>query len=560
MFHGLHLLRCRLSWQTETSTKLAEASTPNYPAGIHAYKECSDRGLCDTETGRCLCFAGYEGFDCGRASCPEDCSGHGKCVLDAEVDSTNYYNNGLLQYQKQYWNAYKTQQCVCDRGWWGNDCSLRMCPEGESQSGCDPADYINDVQMVTLTFADLENTSPGDVEQFFSLTFTDMFHGKFTTKPISYWDDVAVAQEALNSLPNFVLQDVEVNKVSPLYDASADDPPVCTTAYNTYFQDVSCSTDADCDTKFPAATGTNAPFAIFCDPQLLKCVETSPSDACLYVDGRTEFDNGCASSFQVDGMYVDSAGRRIWGRQTTPAERTCQIGSFSPTESFYASACSDESDCTACSTMSAVTVGACNGVTNKCSATTEWDEFIDTVATSNCNVVSFLVNFISTATPGQQQLLECNVGTTDFSGAFPRYPSSLLTCDVTRVSRNVWTSEGTEQRLCFDSDASGYSASFVATDDETALLGCEANFTITELQEKSKLESYKWYPTDSSGTVFRNVNNGVFADTEIGEDVVFHTSTPCSSQGDCDVMTGECSCMSGFSGVACEVPDVDLFV
>ena len=328
----------RLSWQTESSADLAVASTPNYPNGIHAYKECSDRGLCDTTTGRCICFAGYEGHDCGRSSCPEDCSGHGQCVLDAEVDSTNYYNEGLLQYQKQYWNAYKTQQCVCDRGWWGTDCSLRLCPEGEPQSGCDSGGYINDVQMVTVTFNDLANTPAGDIEQFFTLTYTDMFHGQFTTKPISYWDDVAVAQEALNSLPNFAVQDAEVNKISPLYNVSAD-PPVCTTSYNSYFQDVSCATNDDCATKFPAANGTNAPFAVFCDTQLSTCVETAPNDECAYVDGRSEFDAGCATTYQVDGTYVNASGAIFWGRQLTAAERTCQVGPFGADEPFYAKAC-----------------------------------------------------------------------------------------------------------------------------------------------------------------------------------------------------------------------------
>lgn len=412
--------------------------------------------------------------------------------------------------------------------------------------------------MVTLTFNDLANTPAGDVEQFFSLTYTDMFHGKFTTKPISYWDDVAVTQEALNSLPNFVLQDVEVNKLSPLYDVGTDDPPVCTTSYNSYFQDTSCASDADCATKFPASAGTNPPFAVFCDPQLLKCIETAPADGCLFVDGRTEFDDGCGATFQVDGTYINSDGELHWGRQATVAERTCQVGAFGDTEPYYAKLCNDESDCTSCSTMSGITVGACSTTTGTCSPTTEWDDFIQVVGDNNCHVVSFLVNFVSSTTPGQQQLLECNVGATDFSGAFPRYPSSLLSCDVTRVSRNVWTSQGTEQRLCFSADTNGYSASFIDVDDPDAT--CAANFTITELQEKSHVESYKWIATDNEGVVFKNVDSGIYADTTIGSAVQFRTATPCSSQGDCDVSTGECECSAGFSGVACEIPSVDLFV
>lgn len=549
-----------LSWQTETADTLAGLATPNYPSGIHAYAECSDRGLCDTETGRCICFIGYEGYNCGRSSCPENCNGHGQCVLDAEVDATNYFNEGLLMYQKQYWNAYKTQQCVCDRGWWGTDCSLRLCPEGEAQTGCDADEYLNDIHMVTLTFNDLENTPAGDIEQFFTLTFTDMFHGKFTTKPISFWDDVAVTQQALNSLPNFVIQDAEVNKISPLYDETQHDPPICTTSYNSYFQDVGCEMDANCTSKFPGAAGVNPAFAVFCDAERGKCVETATADACVYIDGRTEFDNGCGTSFQVDGMYLDSAGRRIWGRETTAAEKACHLGPFGDSETFYAKACEDEQSCASCSSMSGITAGSCSTTTSQCAPTSEWNEFIDDVTTNNCHVVSFLVKFVSTATPGMQELLECNVGSTDFSGAFPRYPSSSLSCDVQRVSNNQWVASDVDQVLCFAAGTDGYEGSFVDNDDATALAACESTFTIEELQTKSEAESYRWSVTDSEGVVFTHSLAGIFDSTEVNSVVDFTIATPCSSQGDCNVATGECTCGTGFHGAACEFPDVDLFV
>ena len=298
---------------------------------------------------------------------------------------------------------------------------------------------------------------------------------------------------------------------------------------------------------------------MFCDPQRGKCIETSPGGTCAFQDGRTEFDGGCGSNFQVDGLYIDSNNDRIWGRETTAAEKTCHVGPFNTNEPFYAKSCEDEGDCTSCSGLSAITAGSCSAITSQCGPTTEWDDFLSTVDTNNCHVVSFLVKFISTSTPGQQKLLECNVGSTDFPGAFPRYPSSSLSCQVSRASRNLWLDDDeVEQNMCFAAGSDGYEASFVDSDDTG---DCETSYSFTELQDKSKTESYRWTPTGDSGVVFQYVDHGIYdADADDYEPPTFRTATPCSSQGDCNVATGKCECASGFHGSACEFPNVDYFV
>lgn len=51
----------------------------------HFYMECSNQGLCDRGSGECECFDGYSGIDCGSTSCPNDCSGNGRCMSIAEM-------------------------------------------------------------------------------------------------------------------------------------------------------------------------------------------------------------------------------------------------------------------------------------------------------------------------------------------------------------------------------------------------------------------------------------------------------------------------------------------
>merc|ERR1712176_599974 len=54
----------------------------------HFYRECSNKGICDRDTGVCECFPGFSGGACSRASCPNDCSGHGVCRTLEELDET----------------------------------------------------------------------------------------------------------------------------------------------------------------------------------------------------------------------------------------------------------------------------------------------------------------------------------------------------------------------------------------------------------------------------------------------------------------------------------------
>ncbi|XP_060915332.1 tenascin isoform X1 [Labrus mixtus] len=68
--------------------------------------ECNDQGRC--VDGKCVCFPGFSGPDCGQSNCPGNCDNKGKCV------------NG---------------QCVCDPGFSGPDCSQGGCPDNCNNRG-----------------------------------------------------------------------------------------------------------------------------------------------------------------------------------------------------------------------------------------------------------------------------------------------------------------------------------------------------------------------------------------------------------------------------------------
>ena len=58
---------------------------------------------CPSVNASCYCEAGYTGLDCAVPTCPNECSGHGRC---------------------------RDWTCQCDLGFTGSDCSLRSCPLG----------------------------------------------------------------------------------------------------------------------------------------------------------------------------------------------------------------------------------------------------------------------------------------------------------------------------------------------------------------------------------------------------------------------------------------------
>eukprot|EP01041_Mallomonas_annulata_P013277 gene13277-28117_t len=91
---------------------------------VHPVLECSNKGLCDRQTGLCECFANFDGVACERTVCPNDCSGAGICYTQRQLAEE------AGQTYTTPWDADKQVGCVCDLGRRGPDCSLIECPSG----------------------------------------------------------------------------------------------------------------------------------------------------------------------------------------------------------------------------------------------------------------------------------------------------------------------------------------------------------------------------------------------------------------------------------------------
>jgi len=204
--------------------ELAWVDNPDKKGDFHRYAECSNRGICNRQTGECSCFDGYEGKACQRTTCPNDCSGHGTCeyIEDLPFAATwnDYKKQGFFTDPKTFpdrqWDNRKIRGCVCDATYGDVDCSKRLCPYGN-----DVLDVRDDLlvslkyQVQELRFQAAEFLSDLDSKTF-ALTFKSQINETFTTIPIVFDptdlnDFVLDIQLALLNLPNRVIDGVTVS-------------------------------------------------------------------------------------------------------------------------------------------------------------------------------------------------------------------------------------------------------------------------------------------------------------------------------------------------------------
>jgi len=231
--------------------EFAWVDTPDKLGNQHKYAECSNRGICDRDTGECECFPGYEGKGCARTTCPNDCSGHGRCKsiedlpfgsTPKQFDSRSFFEQKAYSFGDAYknWDAEKTRGCVCDPEWGDVDCSKRMCMHGndimDQRDNLNVAQkihtqhiqFVSDTHQSTLYNSDATSVLSQGIftgrnnlfSKTFALSFTSKLNETFTTIPIvmptaDTWTAMQTffnhVESALESLPNGVVDNVKVN-------------------------------------------------------------------------------------------------------------------------------------------------------------------------------------------------------------------------------------------------------------------------------------------------------------------------------------------------------------
>lgn len=201
----------------------------------HFYMECSNKGICDRDTGLCTCFDGYEGSGCYRTTCPSKCTGHGTCEsmreLGAKAGGTLFgieHPGGAASYD--LWDANSTYGCRCDPWFRGPDCSKRTC-----KVGVDPlflavgtARYETFVIHAWTTAATWPVAS-GTVEApWIRLRVFDYYGESYITSKIPILDDShvtpatalsnknansAAVVKALKAIPNLTFRDIKCDAI-----------------------------------------------------------------------------------------------------------------------------------------------------------------------------------------------------------------------------------------------------------------------------------------------------------------------------------------------------------
>ena len=182
-------------------------SSPTSSNEAHSMAECSDMGICDSDTGQCQCADGFKGSACEFLACPgqpDECSGNGQCLSMASLAEEAEQNGdpaafeyGIDPNDALTWDADQVLGCLCNEGYEGYDCSQRSCPKGD-----DPNTIYQDNEKQELACTDDDDDG----------TFRVSFRGAKTAQ-LHVTDTVDELKAALNALTS--VEEVNVEYSDP---------------------------------------------------------------------------------------------------------------------------------------------------------------------------------------------------------------------------------------------------------------------------------------------------------------------------------------------------------
>ncbi|VEN40902.1 unnamed protein product, partial [Callosobruchus maculatus] len=123
---------CKAGWKGANCDQVDEQVHKCLPT-------CSDHGVYDLETARCVCNRHWTGSDCSQALCSLECGPHGQCDTGkcrCEPGWTGTRCELLpCDPRCQEHGQCRNGTCVCSQGWNGRHCTLPGCENGCSGHG-----------------------------------------------------------------------------------------------------------------------------------------------------------------------------------------------------------------------------------------------------------------------------------------------------------------------------------------------------------------------------------------------------------------------------------------
>jgi len=127
--YAVHLKKVPLASAPPAVNRFLESATLRGMPPQPCPGNCSSRGTC-SDQGECQCFTGFSGPSC-EWSCPGECSHQGSCVQGACLCFSGFLGADCSESGccSGHGTCDDPEVCVCEPGWGGNDCSVRLlCP------------------------------------------------------------------------------------------------------------------------------------------------------------------------------------------------------------------------------------------------------------------------------------------------------------------------------------------------------------------------------------------------------------------------------------------------